>query len=142
MRRKTIYYMGLLIFILVFLTNCNSKSSEDHEENADITKLQADIAKLPNILSRDSIKIIIMSGQQQYRYQSIVGEERLILEIRTQTSDTETVTEADTSVLYKPEVGESIFEWTQDNLECRLFGTFSEAELQEISESVQVKSHG
>lgn len=138
MRRKFIYYMGLLILILVAISACNSKPGEDYVEDTGTSELQADISELPDTLSRDSIRIINLSGRQQYRYQSIDGKERLVLEIRTQTSDIEDVNEVDTSVLYKPEIEEVVFEWTQDNMQCMVFGTFSEAELQEIAESVQV----
>ncbi len=151
MDRKKIIIIGIIIVLLgaigvglVFVAGQGgdvglSTLQGSGKNEIDISTLQADIGTLPDSISRESMKMINAPWKQQYCYGSIVddGTERVILELSL-ISDDSTDEYRDESAFYEPTSDEVIYEWTQDGVACRLFGTFTEEQLENIAESVKV----
>ena len=136
--KKMKYLIGFLclagFLLLLFFTLQN----QDFKKETSITNLQADLGWMPDSLSRDSIRIICATSIQQYRYQSIDGKERIVFEIAVENANKKKEDKKASEAFYEPQISENSYEWSEDKLDYRLFGTFSSTELEKIAESVKV----
>ncbi len=152
MERKRISIIGIIIVLLVVICiggvivigqgekiGLSTLQDSDQNDEMDISILQADIGTLPDSISRESVKMINAPWKQQYCYIGIKedGTERVVLELSLISSDNEEEYR-DESAFYESASDEAIYEWTQDGVACRVFGTFTEEELKNIAESVKV----
>lgn len=119
-----------------FLTNFTDVLQGEQEKDVDCTTLQMDFVDFPTEVSRQSLEVIQAPWKQQNCYRNEDGTKRLILEVSLISSDD---TVRDESGFYEPESDEAIYEWTQSGMACKLFGTFTEEELESMAESVTVE---
>lgn len=166
MNRKSLYYIAPLIFVIVLLCSCTAKTSDTNSESIVSDGSWAYISEIPCCFNSDTMKMVNISGRQQYCYRSDDGSERIVLEIQLQNNDEMDISEKESvkigklsgvSYIYNGEPieytalnaemasgilhmesGECVIEWTQADTFCRLYGTLSRDEMLEIAASVEV----
>lgn len=156
------------VFLLIGISACGLLSPEESAETVNYldTSVSASINSLPGSLDSDHVKLISMPGRQQYCYQSVDGNSRMVLEVQAKNQDTIStdektdvkvgrstgvsylysdgeislygVNENDMGHLLTPENGERVLEWSDQDLDFRLYGMFTEDELLTSAESVEV----
>lgn len=166
MNRESSYYFVLLIFVIVVLCSCSAKTNGINSEAIVPDGIWAYINEMPYCVNSDNMKMVNISGRQQYCYRSDDGSERIVLEIQLQNNDEMDISEKESvkigklsgvSYIYNEEPieytelneemvsgilhmesGECVIEWTQADTFCRVYGTLSKDEMLEIAESVEV----
>jgi len=166
MNRKSLYYIAPLIFVIVLLCSCTAKTNDINSEAIASDGIWAYVSKIPCCVNSDNMKMVNISGRQQYCYGSDDGSERIVLEIQLQNNDEMVISEKESvkigklsgvSYIYNGEpieytalnaemvsgiihmeYGECVIEWTQAAAFCRLYGTLSRDEMLEIAASVEV----
>lgn len=141
MSKKYFCFIGLFLAACLILSFFNQNHSEKYNPDNDTTEILATITELPEVISKNSLSVISLPGWQQCHYQSVDQKKRIVLEIRLQTSSPEDLSDKDAFALHKPTQEESVYEWEQSHMKCRLFGSFSENTLKKISNSVQVHAY-
>lgn len=140
MSKKTLYLIGFSLAVLLalsFLIHTISKKSS----GADTTEVIAAIKELPESINKNSLSVISLPDLQQYHYQSIDQEKRIVLEVRMQAPLSDGISNKDTLVLHEPMEGESVYEWEQNNMKFRIFGTYSIKELKNSAKSIRVNDY-
>ncbi len=141
MKKKWVVGIGVIVILLAIIVGgvmLQGGEKEDNAEGVDCTTLQMDFVDFPTEVSRQSLTIVQAPWKQQNYYKSEDGAKRLILEVALLPNEDATIVR-DESGFYEPESDEAIYEWTQSGMACKLFGTFTEEELESIAESVRVE---
>lgn len=139
MKKKWVVGVGVIVILLaiiVFGAILQGRENGNSTEDMDCTTLQMDFVDFPTEVSRQSLEVIQAPWKQQNCYRSEDGTKRLVLEVSLISSDDAV---RDESGFYEPESDEAIYEWTQSGMACKLFGTFTEEELESMAESVKVE---
>jgi hypothetical protein len=166
MNQKCLSCIALLIFVIALLCSCTAKNNDIDSEAIKSDEIWACINEIPSCFNSDTMKMVNISGRQQYCYISDDGSERIVLEIQLQNNDEMDISEKESvkigklsgisyiydgepieytalnsqmvSGILHMESGECVIEWTQAGAFCRLYGTFSRDEMLEIAASVEV----
>lgn len=141
MRKKCIVLLGgvLMLVAVVSISVMNGEKVNSKDVNVSSqTALCANIMELPGTLSEEDVQVITLPEHQQYSYRKNDGTERLTLDVMTEEHDCSTQIIVGDNFICEPEKDDSVWEWMQNGMKCRLFGTFTEEELKQTSKNVWV----